>query len=332
MPSTRRAADNNFAEIVMQHLSDISDRIGRLEARATTSSDSTMSDGVMIGNRSDAPMNEELVQTEEQPIHYFQTPDKPFFSNKTGENPIRFLKKLDSYVVKMAKRNKRLEVARECLDEDARRVLEINADDWKSYEDFKRDFLTTFWGDAKQNEVLSRMTHGSWDKSKGSMLSYFAQIVDDVKMLTEKPLEKTIVREVMQQFPEDIQRLWFQRRENTIREASEFLRSLDCNVQRKKMQEGAGSSTQTTAVQQPRKFVYPVKPRERLVQNITVNRRGKQRVGQRNEARSRPGVGWRRGSYNKQRWNYPKRVPTENKLTPKEPEAKDAVVEEGTKN
>lgn len=73
---------------------------------------------------------------------------------------------------------------------------------WTGLEDFKSDFLATYWGENEQNELRRTVSSGFWDRQKSpSMLSYFLKLAGRAQKLTYKLPEKQLVSDIVRHYP-----------------------------------------------------------------------------------------------------------------------------------
>ncbi|GLV61260.1 hypothetical protein CBL_21087 [Carabus blaptoides fortunei] len=118
-----------------------------------------------------------------------------------------------------------LEMARDCLTGESIDWAEVYSGCWSSYNDFKTDFLHTYWSDTAQNKVRHKISTDRWDvKKTPSVLNHLAYHVSQHKMLTNQMPEPVFVSEVIRHFPVHLQSLWQVMGENTITDLTEFLR------------------------------------------------------------------------------------------------------------
>lgn len=164
-----------------------------------------------------------------QVVEMLPQQERPSFSGG-NQNPISFLEDLREYTRKV-KRTDPLNVVRENLKGEAKSWAKLYNKRWETMLDFERDFLATYWGDIKKNEVRRRLAEGVYDNKKDiSMLTHFANYWELAKALkiTEAPLG--IVDEIMRHYPKEIQSLWFSGQSGDEIVAAEFLRKLDTMV------------------------------------------------------------------------------------------------------
>lgn len=164
-----------------------------------------------------------------QVVEMLPQQERPSFSGG-NQNPISFLEDLKEYTRKV-KRTDPLIVVRENLKGEAKTWAKLYNKRWETMLDFERDFLATYWGEIKKNEVRRRLAEGVYDAKRDiSMLTHFANYWDLAKALkiTESPL--SVVDEIMRHYPKEIQSLWFSGQSGDEIVAAEFLRKLDTMV------------------------------------------------------------------------------------------------------
>lgn len=154
--------------------------------------------------------------------------EKPKFGENTEIQPVTFLEDLETYLRKASREGKELELIQECLVGDARDWARIYKSRWTTVEDFKTDFLSTFWGDKEQNELRRNIAQGIWDRTQTPMmLNHFLRLIGKSQMLTYKIPEKQLIADIIRHYPKYIQQGWFTSKIGTIIETAEFLRNMD---------------------------------------------------------------------------------------------------------
>lgn len=154
--------------------------------------------------------------------------EKPKFGDKSDMQPMTFLEDLESYLRKTSKDGNELDIITECLVGNARDWARIYKERWTGFEDFKSDFLATFWGDKDQSELRRSIVQGTWNRNKSqSMLSHFLQITGKAQMLSFKIPEKQLIADVIRHYPRSIQQSWVTAKLETIIGTAEFLKSMD---------------------------------------------------------------------------------------------------------
>lgn len=154
--------------------------------------------------------------------------EKPKFGDGKEIHPVTFLEDLDAYIKKTTPNDRVLDAVLECLVGNARDWARIYKTRWSGLEDFKTDFLTTYWGEKEQNEIRRTIVQGSWNQEEASsMLDYFLALVGKAQMLTYKLPERQIITDLIRHFPKNIQQGWVTSKINSIIETADFLRSMD---------------------------------------------------------------------------------------------------------
>ncbi|KAI5638846.1 hypothetical protein NE865_08548 [Phthorimaea operculella] len=128
--------------------------------------------------------------------------ERPKFEGLTGSHPVTFLEELEAYLRKSVKEGQNeVELILECLQGDARDFARVYCKRWKNLNDFKRDFLSTYWGDKEQNELRRKIVYGTWDRQYSpSMLNYFLRITGKAQMLTHQIPENQMVSDIIRHF------------------------------------------------------------------------------------------------------------------------------------
>lgn len=181
-----------------------------------------------------SPLSGNNNTNEEKKIIYSITnlnSEKPRFSGVSGtkeKHPVTFIEDLTSYLRKIPAQGKELDIVQECLIGQARDWSRVYKGRWTTFEDFKSDFLTTYWGEVDQNKVRRDIVSNKWDKNKHStMLSHFLSLAGQVNLLQFTIPEGQLVADIMRHYPKQVQQLWSLSRKDTILAATEFLKNLD---------------------------------------------------------------------------------------------------------
>ncbi|KAI5644792.1 hypothetical protein NE865_03138 [Phthorimaea operculella] len=164
--------------------------------------------------------------------------DKPKFGGhnyrtKAGVkvHPVTFLEDLTAYLKKIPAHtleNKELDIVQECLLDQARDWSRIYKDRWTTFQDFKIDFLETYWGEVEQNKVRREIVSNRWDSHKTpTMLEHFLKLAGQVNLLQFTIPVKQLIADIMRHYPPNVQQLWALSRSDTVLAATEFLRQLD---------------------------------------------------------------------------------------------------------
>jgi hypothetical protein len=102
-------------------------------------------------------------------------PERPSFEGLRRQNPMKFLRAVEEYEHSFGLNSPRLlGIAVDCLKGNAKHWTGIYRDNWRTYEDFKRDFLKTYWSAQRQRDIRFQISTGRYDETKGTMLSHFA--------------------------------------------------------------------------------------------------------------------------------------------------------------
>lgn len=154
--------------------------------------------------------------------------EKPKFGDGKGTHPVTFLEDLDAYIKKTSSANNILDKILECLTGNARDWARIYKARWSNLEDFKMDFLATYWGEKEQNELRRTIVQGNWDQEANpSMLDYYLALVGKAQMLTYKLPEKQMITDLVRHFPKNVQQGWITSKIDSIIGTAEYLRSMD---------------------------------------------------------------------------------------------------------
>ena len=150
--------------------------------------------------------------------------EKPKF-NKGKIHPVTFLEDLISYMRKIPSKNNEVDIAYECLQGEARDWARVYYLNWKNLEDFKKDFLNTFWGEFEQSKIRRQIVYGKWNvNTHRTMLSHFLSLTSRAHMLTTTIPENQLVADMIRHYPKNVQILW---KGKTILQMTEFLKNID---------------------------------------------------------------------------------------------------------
>lgn len=248
-PAEKRATSLQFmTRMVQRAVNTLNSKISELESRITATSTPVESADMSI--QGGASNLQTLVQPGPSTMCYPMAPmsiEKPKFPTKS-KHPVTFIEDLTAYLRKCVPGvNDIIDTIIECLEGDSRNWARIYRDRWTHFEDFKKDFLDTYWGEAEQNELRRKIVQNSWDGTQ-SMLSHFITLCGQAKMLTYPIQERQLISDIMNHFPREVQYAWSTSNYTSILQATEFLRKLD-NVNRQTNPKRS-SATQAGVVQQ----------------------------------------------------------------------------------
>lgn len=183
-----------------------------------------------------------------------QPAEKPKFPGK-NKHPVTFIEDLTAYLRKCTPgADYIIDTIVECLEGESRNWARIYRERWTQFEDFKRDFLDTYWGEAEQNNLRRKIVQGSWDETQSTMLEHFITLCGQAKMLTYPIQEKQLISDIMNHYPKDVQYSWSSSNYTSILQATEFLRKLDnVNKQAKYISD---NGTQANSIQKPAAVVH----------------------------------------------------------------------------
>lgn len=253
--------------MMMQMMREMRKTIGRLHLKVAELQDQVH----------DGQPRDEVCQIQSQPTMYPILDgrlDKPKYPGKNDIHPVAFLEDLFSYLRRIPSREHVIDNIIGCLEGDARRWARVYRQRWSTEEDFKIDFLDTYWGEPEQNLLRKNIVCGVWQKeTHKSMMGYFVSLAGQAKMLSTPILESQLVNDLMHHFPREVQYAWRMRRGTTIIEGAEFLRDLD-DVDKQSRTAADKSFSQTTTGMK-RTMPNPTKPKflnkkPKIVANLEV--------------------------------------------------------------
>lgn len=212
----------------------IGDLVIRNEAQTPNSSSTiTRSDNTTPNGSNQIPTQTDTVMSNgerKEVVYHIRNinSERPKFSNKSSGHPMTFLEDIANYIRRSAKEGSELELILECLQGEALDWSRVYKERWSTVEDFKADFLATFWGENEQSELRRQIIQGGCPrKNSSTMLSHFLSITGQARMLTYKIPEKQLISDVIRHFPKFVQQAWVTKRTDNLIETAEFLRSLD---------------------------------------------------------------------------------------------------------
>lgn len=245
-PSALPANLHKMMKMFARHTKTIETKLEQLEAEVSRTSEAQRAlkrkrRGSSKESTPTSPTTSMALEGEHKKIVYSITnmsSHKPKFGghdDKDGKgrevHPVTFIEDLTSYLRKMSGQGQELDIVQECLSGEARNWSRIYKERWENYEDFKRDFLETFWGEVEQNKVRRDIVSNRWErKEHPKMLSHFLKLAGQVKLLTYKIPERQLVSDIMRHYPKQVQQLWALTRNESILAATDFLRQMD-NIQ-----------------------------------------------------------------------------------------------------
>lgn len=168
--------------------------------------------------------------------------ERPRYPGKRDTHPVTFIEDLTTYINKRSTVGNNVEIIIECLEGEAREWARIYKERWTGFDDFKKDFMSTYWGEAEQNELRRKIVHSTWDKTKHpTMLGHFISLAGQAKMLSYPMPEKQLIDDIIRHFPKHIQYSWAVNSSTTILDATEFLRKVD-NIHKHETHERSNES------------------------------------------------------------------------------------------
>lgn len=160
-----------------------------------------------------------------RPVYVTPSPVMPIFRG-TNKHPVKYLAELDAYFTRMnVTEEDKLDIVNESLVGDALDWAAIYQISWETFEDFKSDFLNSYWSEEAQDKLRQTITTTRWSRKTGrSMENHFAHYVGLARLLTNPIPEATLINELLKHFPPTIQSLWQLKENKSISGAAEFLR------------------------------------------------------------------------------------------------------------
>ncbi|KAI5632287.1 hypothetical protein NE865_15009 [Phthorimaea operculella] len=176
--------------------------------------------------------NQETSRSTVEPVTVYHATEakleRPKYPGKANMHPVTFIEDLFAYLNRISRKDQVIEEIIACLEGEVRKWARIYKDRWMNEEDFKRDFLESFWSETEQNQLRRSIVCGTWsEKREPSMMSYFINLASQAKMLARNIPEDQLVADLMNHFPIEVQYVWRQKKSGKIIQAAEFLRELD---------------------------------------------------------------------------------------------------------
>lgn len=195
--------------------------------------------------------------------------ERPSFRNLFKTNPIMFLDKFERYFKSLkCNPNDKLDVVLGCLEYPASQWVELKQISWKTFDDFKQDFLNHYWSESKQQQIRSEILLTKFEANRSSMSEHFIRQINNARTLTIPLPELVMIADVMRQFPVNIQSLWSVYPQRDVAGALEFLnRQENCIVKRNKMIEYADNH-ETEKRKTP--YSYGFSKHVNVLQNVRV--------------------------------------------------------------
>lgn len=247
-PEPRRVTSVQYmSRMVQRAVNTINNKIAELENKISTPSTPVEASDTSIQG-SDTNI-QALVQPGPSTVYYpvpQMSAEKPKYPSKY-KHPVTFIEDLTAYLKKYPGTTDIVDMVLESLDGEVREWGRLYRSRWTQFEDFKRDFLENFWGEAEQGELRRKIVQNTWDGTQ-SMLSHFISLCGQAKMLTYPIQEQQLVSDIIGHFPRNIQYAWNASNYTTILQATEFLRKLDNVNKRTDLKQ---KNTRTNVVQKP---------------------------------------------------------------------------------
>lgn len=209
-------------------------KLGKLEDKINNGSidqQQTASQATNLNSASCSTIPNPTLMEPSTSVIYYTMPqtslsEKPKFPSR-NIHPVNFIEDLNVYLKKLPPNTgNEIDLIIECLDGESRNWARIYKERWSRYDDFKRDFLDTYWGEAEQNALRRKIVNDTWDERE-TMLNHFISLCGQAKMLTYPIQEKQLVNDIMNHFPKEVLYAWSTSHLTSILGAADFLRKLD---------------------------------------------------------------------------------------------------------
>lgn len=151
--------------------------------------------------------------------------EKPSFSGKSDENPMKFLKKFKHYCkITKVPIEEQVNKIITCLNENAESWVIFHGESFTDFNDFEGKFIRRFWSDSVQEAIRTRiMSRRFNDRDKLTFSQFFIAQVNELRMLTTSLPDSILLSSLMKQFPLYVQNLWTVYNDQTLNGAVTFL-------------------------------------------------------------------------------------------------------------
>lgn len=186
--------------------------------------------------------------------------EKPKYPGKKTHS-ITFIEDLTVYLRRVSTSDSEVDVIFDCLEGECRNWARIYKEKWRNFEDFRTDFLNTYWGEAEQSNLRKKIVQNKWTKGQTTMLQHFISLVGQAKILSYIIPEKQLVGDIMSHFPKNVQYAWSTNPNPSIMEATDFLRKLDSINQQDSILETSASEPKASTSQTEPTYQSSSRPR-----------------------------------------------------------------------
>jgi hypothetical protein len=154
----------------------------------------------------------------------------PTFDENAGVNPVSHLRQLEEFFKFRGVQSMHwLTVAKKSITGPmSKQWLEATSPKFTSYEQFKREFLATWWSAAQQGRIKCSLYQSKYDPAAGLSLSaHFLKYITMASYLEPNLSDYEIMEAIRCHYPAEIQRLLVTTKMNTVAEALEVLKQLE---------------------------------------------------------------------------------------------------------
>ena len=152
----------------------------------------------------------------------------PSYSNRAGQNPVKFLNSLETYFeLKSISEAHKMLIVKSALTGPALAWRELVLGPNVPYAEFRRKFLSYYWNNSKQEELRSRLNQGKFSlKGRLSMEDYFLEL-GQAALLLDPPLTTVeFIDTAARHFPPEIRNALVVARPQTFEETVALLKQL----------------------------------------------------------------------------------------------------------
>jgi hypothetical protein len=184
----------------------------------------------------------------------------PTFDENKGINPVAHIRQLEEFFQfrGISKRLWLIVAKRSIIGSVSKQWLEATNEKFGSYEQFKAEFLSTWWSAAQQGLVKCKLYQSKYDKTEGLSLSaHFLKYATMASYLEPKLTDCEVIEALRCHYPQEIQKLLISTKLCTIAEVLEVLKRLE--------------------LMEERSSVFDVGPKSNMQQKNPQNRSGDSR-------------------------------------------------------
>jgi hypothetical protein len=159
----------------------------------------------------------------------------PSFDESKGMNPVAHIRQLEEFFQfrGIPQRLWLIVAKKSVVGSVSKQWLEATNTKFINYEQFKSEFLSTWWSAAQQGLVKCKLYQSKYDKSAGLSLSaHFLKYATMASYLEPKLNDSEVIEALRCHYPPEIQKLLVSTKLNTVAEVLEVLKRLELMEER----------------------------------------------------------------------------------------------------